>query len=77
MLQNPGNENDPVWLSGSTAACGSCHGNSGNNWSSITHGDHTSNSAGYFGQAGKIDNCDVSTLRGIIRAKGGTGIIEK
>ncbi len=56
---NPGNAFSPTWQDSSTSACGSCHGSPTNNYSSKTHGKHTSSSATYFGNANSIESCDA------------------
>ncbi len=56
---NPGKNFNPVWSTSSTAACGACHGFDTNNYSSPTHGKHTSNSSIYFNNVASIESCDA------------------
>ncbi len=63
-LINPGNGDNPVWEDSSTAPCGSCHGDSDSNYSSLTHGWHTNATRIYaksifFGNTLSIESCDA------------------
>ncbi len=56
---NPGNAFSPTWQDSSTSPCGSCHGSPTSNYSSKTHGKHTSASATYFSRTDSIESCDA------------------
>jgi len=54
-----GNLYSPTWLDSSTISCGACHGSPANNYSSPSHGQHTSSSAPYFNDPARIESCDA------------------